>query len=165
MGHLTALQIWFAQELPERRSWEQSSTSGCSPPPALIRDPSEEEQFGLAVQPQPGARWSSQLPLGSSNTQGVEISHLGWSTEQLCAWGYRDQWDPANASSGIFWAGRISLSVPLFPVFSKTTENIALTNKPIAVSSPKWCKTNSIKKRNCNRFDLLNTYKHLLCRN
>lgn len=101
----------------------------------------------------------------AGNTQGVEISHLGWSTEQLCAWGYRDQWDPANASSGIFWAGRISLSVPLFPVFSKTTENIALTNKPIAVSSPKWCKTNSIKKRNCNRFDLLNTCKHLLCRN
>lgn len=71
MGHLPALQIWFAQELPERSSWEQSTTSGCSPQPALTRVPSEVEQFGLAVQLQPGARWPEQLPLGSrQNTMG-----------------------------------------------------------------------------------------------
>ena len=78
MGHLPALQIWFAQELPERSSWEQSTTSGCSPRPALTRVPSEEEQFGLAVQLQPGARWPEQLPLGSRQNNGWKSSPLAF---------------------------------------------------------------------------------------
>lgn len=52
-----------------------------------------------------------------------------------------------------------------FPVFSKTNKSRAHSNNPVAIYSHEWYKTNSIKKRNCNRFDLLNICKHWLHRN
>lgn len=83
-----------------------------------------------------------------------------------------DQQAPAKPSHGLSQpvlqtpACKQEKSHSIFlPVFNKTKESLARTNKPIAVSSPKWYKTNSIKKSNYNRFVLLNICKHRLHRN
>lgn len=53
----------------------------------------------------------------------------------------------------------------LFPVFSKSKESRVHSNNPVAIYSHKCYETNSIKKRNCNRLDLLNICKDGLHRN